>query len=214
MRLSVSTAHTHDAWLTLTHGLTQPLSPDQDRGRSQPSGYGYEFGFLTRQRATWPVGALGHLITYLKQSGKPITRGHRVPMWFYSKAGDEIASVLGKVQPISSERLASKMKAVVFWPHMSYPGGFSTSTGYFTALIGTTITQEEWDMAKATSSAHLLLLLFKAGIGQISDLQRSTVTDHDAWRKEWDTIGRFSPEEADRLLISLAAPKTGSTELN
>jgi Suppressor of fused protein (SUFU) len=191
-------------WLTLTHGLTQPLSPEESRSRNEPSAYGAEFGFLTKEHVSWPVEALGQLMTYLKQSGEAIERGHRVPMWFSSKGDREISPVLGKASSDVSTRPVGQMRALLFWPYMSHRRAFETSTGYFSVLVATAITQPEWDMAKATSSAHVLLLLFKANIGQISDLPRGTVTENESWAAEWQNICQLSPAEAEERLLDYA----------
>ena len=93
------------------------------------------------------------------------------------------------------------MRAMLFWPYMRYPGGFDTSTGYFSILLGTSITEEEWDMAKSTSSSHLLLLLFEAGIGQVCDINRRSLIEQTQWRKRWREIQSLSGDQADDLLL-------------
>jgi hypothetical protein len=190
-------------WLTITHGLTQPGGPEECHGEKSQSGYGYELGFLTRSHVTWCESALLQLITYIKQSGRPIDRGHRVPMWFSTEMDHEVSSHLGKAEVQNPSLSTSEMSAILFWPYMKYPRGFSTSTGFFSVLLGTLITQAEWDMAKATSTSHLLLLLFRAGIGQVSDIHRSTITINRTWELEWERIRRVSENEAGDLLLDL-----------
>jgi hypothetical protein len=92
---------------------------------------------------------------------------------------------------------------------MLHPSGFSTSTGYFAVLVATAITQSEWHMARATSTAHLLLLLFRANIGQISDITRQTVTEDELWAAEWQNICRLSPAEAEQRLLDHAGEEPG-----
>ena len=191
-------------WLVITHGLTQPLSAKEVAGVDMPSGYGYEFGFLANDNPAWAPEALQQLLTYVMQSGTPIERGHRVPMGFFPHASNIITPELGKIPEEANHHPLGEMRAVLFWPYMSYPRGFSSSTGYFSILLGTTITQTEWNMAKATSSAHLLLLLFKAGIGQISDLLRPTVTNKKRWASEWQSIRCLPEEEVEQLLLEYA----------
>lgn len=186
-------------WLTMSHGLTQPIEPavvDPDT----VSGYGYEFGFLTAEKHAWCADALWQLLTYLKQSGSFIERGHRVPMWFSEGASGNLFPKLGK--PESDERSPiGKIRALLFWPYMRHPAGFTTSTGYFSVLIGTTITQAEWELAKATSSAHLLLLLFRLGIGQTSDVSRDSAHVTADGKTQWRTIESLSEDEVNAMLL-------------
>jgi hypothetical protein len=97
------------------------------------------------------------------------------------------------------------MRALLFWPYMRHVRGFETSTGFFGVLIGTTITDLEWKMAKETSSTHLLLLLFLSGVGQRSDLNRASVVEESRWRSEWERVRSMSESDADRELLVTAA---------
>jgi hypothetical protein len=193
-------------WLTISHGLSQPLQPAKKSSSPGVSGYGYEFGFLTRSKESWCSGALYQLLTYLKESKKGIARGHRVPVFFSKSCESSYKSTLGI--PGSTEATFGEMRALLFWPYMAYPSGFDTSTGYFSILVGTTITQAEWELAKASSSSHLLLLLFEARIGQISDLARRTLTNDEKWQKRWDEINKLSQDQADEMLLRVAGAKT------
>jgi hypothetical protein len=188
-------------WLTISHGLTQPSEPPESDTTDVASGYGYEFGFLTRSKATWCPDALRQLMTYLRQSGASIERGHRVPMWFSSNSDSSYVATLGKHPFGSKAQLFGEMRAVLFWPYMHHPAGFSTSTGYFSILLGTTITQSEWEMAKETSTSHLLLILFEAGIGQESDLGRKTVTSDKQWRDRWQQLSKLPQAVVDEMLL-------------
>lgn len=127
--------HRHE-WLTISHGLSQPLEPPQPGRTDIPSGYGYEFGFLTNAKETWCHQALWQLMTYLKQSGNNIDRGHRVPIWFSLKQESSYIVTLGKYQSDATVQPFGDMRAVVFWPYMAHPAGFDTSTGYFSVLLG------------------------------------------------------------------------------
>lgn len=194
-------------WFALTHGLTQPESPEVVRGKDDPSGYGSEFAFMTREQADWAPDALKLLLTYLKQSGRPIERGNRVPFWFHRDSSENLASEIGKVDPRKETRPpVSEMRALVFWPHMGYPSGFDTSTGFFNILVATTISDKEWQLAKATSSTHLMLILFLAGIGQHSDLARPSVAVESTLRKEWERISSLSENAVEQELLHFAAP--------
>jgi hypothetical protein len=86
-------------------------------------------------------------------------------------------------------------RALLFWKYRLQPKPLWTSTGYFDILIGTMITQGEWQMAKETSAAHIVLLLSRAGIGQESDPERRPLTAEPRWSVEWDEIRALSDED-------------------
>ncbi len=187
-------------WLYLSHGLTQPLEP-QPPIAGRWSGYGCEFGILTRDKSPWAVNILYQLMTYWKAAGATIGIGHRVPLAFFDRnSGGEAQPELGMVQDGDPISPMGEMRALVFWKYSLQPTPLWTSTGYFDILIGSTITQLEWEMAKETSSAHVLLLLSRAGIGQGSELDRETVTADLRWAAEWDEIRALPDDEVLRLL--------------
>jgi hypothetical protein len=187
-------------WLYLSHGLTQPLEP-QPRVLGRWSGYGCEFGILTREKSHWPVEVLHQLMTYWKSEGATIGIGHRVPLAFFGRhSSNEVHPELGMVQEGGTVPPVGEMRALLFWKYGLQPKPLCTRTGYFDVLIGTTITQGEWQLAKETSSAHLVLLLARAGIGQVSDLRRQTVTEDPRWSAGWDEINTLPEERVLRLL--------------
>lgn len=188
-------------WLTISHGLTQPLEIHKSDSTDLASGYGYEFGFLTREHSPWCAHALYLILTYLQERKRSIDRGSRVPMWFSQDNENTPAVNLGTVPHDVPIPPLGLMRAMLFWPYMLYPGGFDTSTGYFSILLGTSITEEEWDMAKSTSSSHLLLLLFEAGIGQVCDINRRSIIEQSQWRKRWREIQSLSGDQTDDLLL-------------
>ena len=194
-------------WLALSHGLTQPESPQDVRGQDEPSGYGCEFAFTTPEKADWAPDALQLLLTYLKQSARAIERGHRLPFWFFRDSSQNLVGEIGKVDRREGRSPVGEMRALIFWPDMSHPSGFDTSTGFFSILVGTTITEKEWQLAKGTSSAHLLLMLFTAGVGQLSDLNRPSVATETTLRTEWERISSLPEEAAEKELLRFANPK-------
>jgi hypothetical protein len=76
------------------------------------------------------------------------------------------------------------------------PSSFGTSVGSFQLLIGTTITEAEWAFAKEHSSKHLMLLLFRCGIGQISDLARDDTVSGHRWGEDVRLVASMSRERA------------------
>lgn len=199
------TEQTDSQWLTVTHGLTQPQDQNMEVSPDLPSAYGYEFGIISGTRERWVCDALWQVLTYVRQGNAIIKRGHRVPVWF---AGKE-QFVLGKNS--TNDRALGEMRALLFWPHMKYPAGFDCSTGYFSILIGTLITEQEWKLARETSSVHLLLLLFEAGVCQLSDRFRTCLTQQATFRAAFDRISVMREEEVHQELLGLSRGRPVNT---
>ena len=115
-------------------------------------------------------------------------------------SGGQAEPELGMVQDSDPVRPVGEIRALLFWKYRLQPTPLWTNTGYFDILIGTTITQGEWQMTKETSSAHVLLLLSRAGIGQGSELDRETVMADPRWAAKWDEIRALPDDEVLRLL--------------
>ena len=190
-------------WLCLSHGLTQPDEP-QPPVPGQWSGYGCEFGIATREKSPWATEILYQLLTYWKSEGLPIGPGARVPLAFFGQdSPSTIQPRLGMIEGDEPTPPIGEMRALLFWQYRCQPKPLWTSTGYFDLVIATTITQEEWDFAKETSSAHLMLLLERAGIGQLSDLHRSSLTSDPRWQAELETVRSLAEEQALNLLNAM-----------
>lgn len=185
-------------WLTLSHGLTQPVSPDEVKSADSPSGYGWEFAVLSKAKPMWAVALLYQVITYLRQTRRRIDAGHRVPFTFAIDRDVQVVAKLGK--PAHHDSTFGGIRALLFWPYLQYPTGFTTRTGSFGILVGTGITEAEWQLAKETSSPHMLLLLCEAGVGQVTDPKRATITESGRWASEWLRIRSMTPTEVDRRL--------------
>jgi hypothetical protein len=144
---------------------------------------------------------LYQLMTYWKSAGATIGIGHRVPLAFFDRNSDGQAQPeLGMVQDNDPVPPVGKMRALLFWKYRLQPTPLWTSTGYFDILIGTTITEAEWQMTKETSPAHILLLLSRAGIGQNSEVEREPVTADPRWAVEWEKIRALPEDDVLRLL--------------
>ena len=93
-----------------------------------------------------------------------------------------------------------EIRAVLFWRYLFPDWEFLTSTGKFIILIATGITEREWQLAKQTTTAHLLLLLCRSGIAQRTLVNRKCLLDNPRWQDEWRQIEKLAPEECDRQL--------------
>ena len=188
-------------WLFLTLGMSQPSGSDEVRERRTSgafhSGHGYELGVLTQDAATWPAKLLYELVTYITEpESVPVGWGHRFAFGFYEVSEVEQVFV-GTVDLVPR----GELRGLLVWPYLPTPF-FLTSTGRADVLIATGITQPEWDLAKATSSPHLLLWFTLMGIGQKTDPKRSCLTRDPSAQATWSRVERMSVEEVLKQLES------------
>jgi hypothetical protein len=184
-----------DDWLYVTHGLAQPAGPEEVAARLQAgeshSGYGWEFGLVVAEPAPWVPNLLYELLTYTRE-GKRLGPGHRYRLVYRAEDG-----TLQPSRILTAERdqqPGGATAALIFWPFLLRQSHFVTSTGDFGILIGTLVTGEELELARKTTSSHLLLLLCNAGIAQRSDPLRGTVTHDLRWAREWERVAPLSYE--------------------
>ena len=186
-------------WLYLTLGLSQPSAPDDrppQRSRDDLknlSGYGAEFGILLEAPEDWSPRFLQELMGYTL-SEAPVRGGHRVPFGFYSTDTKDRSWFMGDPGDLGVNAL-DDTRAIFFWPYLGPAGMFLTSTGNFEILIGTSITGDEWEYAKETSTAHLLWLLCQAGIVQRTIFGRKSILSGKRWAEEADQIRNLPYEE-------------------
>jgi hypothetical protein len=189
------------AYLTLGHGLTQPVSiREMNSAYAGRSGYGYEYGLLTRDISEWRFDVLYQLMTYIRQSGRNVEAGHRIPFSFFRAENGTQSVRLGRVSAPNRATSLNNPAAMMFWPYLRRPNELETSTGKFGILIGTLITEAELKLAKDTSTVHVMLLLFRSGVGQLSDPSRPSVTDTTDGANHWSDIKNLTIIEAERSL--------------
>jgi hypothetical protein len=190
--------HRRDHWLYLTLGLTQPLDEDQvKRERAagkQYSSYGFELGVLTDERVNWPSEALYLFLSHVTE-GLQLNWGDRFAFGFHRKTEDELGVFTGRPSDLGIEPVGD-IRAVLFWPYLLPDTEFVTSTGNATIYIATGITEDEWQLAKSTTTAHVLLLLCRAGIHQRTDPMRSSLLSVPRWKAEWQKIAELDGEQA------------------
>lgn len=199
-------------WTYMTLGLSQPLAPHED-GVDQTtvesprlSRTGVEVAFVTKDAKYWGPFALFQIARYVLDSKEPIRPGARLPFRFIRPSGpgadrDAILTALGMVPP--NHTGVGDMASLLFWPALDRDGPFVTSTGRFDLLVGTAITGPEWDLAKATSSVHLLLLLVKMGNGQKTEALRKCLSLDPKAMAEWEKIKGLT---RDQVLEALYGP--------
>ena len=190
--------HRRDQWLYLTLGLTQPLDKRQvereRRAGKQYSSYGFELGILTDEPADWPTGALYVFVSHVTD-GVELDWGHRFAFGFHRTADGTLGVFTGMPSELGIDPMGD-IRAMLFWPYLFPEASFVTSTGKAIIYIATGITEDEWELAKATTTAHVLLLLCRAGIGQRTDPKRRSVLNDPRWKEEWQTIAALEGEQA------------------
>jgi hypothetical protein len=204
-------AEPRDHWLYLTLGLTQPLDAEQVRREraagKRYSARGVELGILTGTRADWAPGALYLYLSAITE-GDMINWGDRFAFGFHQTADGELSVFTGHPDK-AGVREVGDIRAMVFWKYLSPRGTFVTSTGNALILIGTGITADEWQLCQATTTAHVLLLLCRAGIGQKTDPTRKSLLADPRWAEEWRRIESLTPEQAAGELETYASRQPG-----
>lgn len=190
--------HRRDHWLYLTLGLTQPLDQiqvmDERRAGKQFSSHGFELGILTDEKSDWPTKALYLFLSHITE-GLELHWGDRFAFGFRQEADGSLGVFTGLPGELRIEP-AGEIRAMLFWPYLFPDANFVTSTGKAMIYIATGITEDEWQLAKATTTAHVLLLLFRAGVGQRTDPERRSVMTDRRWRDEWQRIVTLGGEQA------------------
>ncbi len=194
--------HRRDDWLYLTMGLSQPLDQREvDAAREAGSPYssrGFELGFLVPDQCGWPAEVLQGLMTLITDD-VPIQWGTHFPFGFTRRDSGELAGFGGRAED-ASVAPCGPIRALLFWRYLIPDWELSTSTGEFIILIGTGITAEEWQHSRATTAAHLMLLLCRAGIGQRTIADRECLFEIARWQDEWREIEKLDPQECEQQL--------------
>ena len=194
--------HERNHWLYVTLGLTQPLDEEQVRleraAGKQYSAHGFELGILTARQSAWVTSALSLLLTHITE-GVEVKWGDRFAFGFQPTVSGELEPFTGQADELGIAAFGS-VRAVLFWPYLLPDATFVTSTGKAMIMIATGITGDEWEFARATTTAQLLLLLCQAGIGQRTDLTRSSVLVEPRWLAERQRIEALGGEAADAEL--------------
>lgn len=184
-------ARKRDFWLFSTVGLSQPNEEPKgpvDPENPAPSRHGFEVAVATTELQPWAFIALCQMAKVALEPPAPIRIGTRIPFLFAkpkgSGADEELTPCIGQLP--ANHEVKGEITSAILWPSLDRDGPFVTSTGRFDVLIATAITMPEWELAKATSSGHVLLLLRDAGVGQTSDPMRKTITTNEVWKRAWE----------------------------
>jgi len=141
---------------------------------------------------------LGLLLTHITE-GVEVKWGDRFAFGFQQTDAEGLLPFTGRAEELGFAAFGS-VRAVLFWPYLFPQATFVTSTGKAMIMIATGITGDEWEFARATTTAQLLLLLCQAGIGQRTDLTRTSVLSDPKWLVERRRIETLGGEAADAEL--------------
>jgi hypothetical protein len=198
-------------WIYGTHGLAQWGTREEMALARQEgdrlSGPGYEFAIIVDQAAPWAPGLLRSLMAYDQKQraagGWGMRPGDRMPFQFEAIEEDDTRWMRGGASD-DANAASDGTRSLMFWRYLCAFGTITTSTGSFELRVATTITGEELQLAKATSSCHLLLLLEWAGVGQRSVPGRACATQRPGWELAWADIAKLPFDETKRRLGELA----------
>jgi hypothetical protein len=193
-------------WVYASVGLSQPADPDDkprngERG-SNLSAHGVEFGMVVSEPAEWIGSFFAELMGYAS-AVSPIYIGHRFPFGLHRKGG-KTSWFIGHPEELEVKAFG-ETRALIFWPYLGGPRWLTTGTGSFEFLCATAITGEEWEYAKQTSSPHLLVLLFEAGVGQLSRFDRTSLFAQTRFRRRAEDLASESREQVESTLWRLSA---------
>jgi hypothetical protein len=181
------------SWLFVTAGVSTP--PPGRTGRW----LGTEFAVETPGFADWAPGLLFQLAGYANIfRERDLGAGDRFPVCF-GQPGRGAEPFLFELLPAGVDRVTATA-AVVLWPLAALPERTLAGGDRLALLQATTITAGELALAEATSTAHLLLLLARLGLGRASDPLRPCATTHARFAAEWERAARLSYSELAPLL--------------
>jgi hypothetical protein len=183
-------------WLFVTAGASNP--PPGADGRW----LGTEFAVETPEFADWAPGLLFQLAGYGNIfRERDLGAGDRFPVCFGQPGrprAPEAEPFLFELLPSGVGRVTGTA-AVVLWPLAQLPERTLGGGDRLVVLQATTITAGELALAEATSTAHLLHLLGRLGLGRASDPLRPCATKHARFAAEWERTARLPFAEVSAL---------------
>lgn len=166
-----------DGWAYVTHGLAQPMDPDD--GASEPddervSGLGIELVLSTREPALWAPEVLLVFVRYLlfDERARPFLPGHRIP-----------ASVLSQLHPETELTHLLGVESTSYPARIALPAGFCL----LVHLVGVTSAEVERarNLPDTIGSIVLAEVLAELGVGLHTDPARSCITKDPRFEAAW-----------------------------
>ncbi len=177
-------------YMYMTLGLTQP----SERGADALE---WEFAIQTKEYAQWPNQVLFDLLTYWLDQKSKIRRGLLLPLTFFMNAGNELCA--GLTNRLTHLEFVGAIRGLYLWDDSEHLR-FTVSSGEFGLMAAVAVTDDEIQMAQGTTPPHLLLLLKRMQIGQLSDPSRMSVMTMSGADTEWERIRAMSHDQAVREL--------------
>lgn len=158
-------------WLTVTHGMAQPLDKAEfdDGAGGEASGYGVELAIATPDSGPLGPRVLESVARWMVSTETPIARGQRLPAKDVMEGGG--ALMVMSAPPVEES--------------------FDTASGHFTLLFLLGITGDEYDLAKTLpgtdGSVRLEAALSGVGVPPVTDPARSGATGAADFRRAWSS---------------------------
>lgn len=184
--------HEQNCFLSMTLGLTQPVSPDDQT-------YPWEFSVQSSDSGEWQADLLYQLMTQWLRENRDMGFGYQLPLVFFTDPkGNLWAGLTNETEQLN---LVGEIRALVLWVSDD-DLQFKTSTNEFGLLSVVAMTADEKRLSDTSSPAHVLLLMRRLGVGQLCDPNRKSVLNHPKWKETWNSIEAMSHDEAfDSLTI-------------
>ncbi|MEX2216335.1 MAG: hypothetical protein WD768_19645 [Phycisphaeraceae bacterium] len=180
-------------YLHMTQGITQPLK----RG-SEYSATKWEFGVYTHDNINWPKQFLYDLVTCWSEMKGRIEVGHAFPVSFFKDSHGELDCAVTDLNDFTD--LVGPMRYLYLWPSLLDRVLLQTSVGDFYIMAATLATMGEVELADELTPPHLLLLLARLGLGQVSNPHRCCATDHPKFEQTWCQVKALHHDDAVREL--------------
>ncbi len=174
------------SYLYMTLGMSHPL-------QATDAAYPWEFAVRTTEHAEWPVDLLYQLLSqWLWEKGN-VGFGYHLPLKFFIGHDSNMwASISERVQ---HRKVVGAIRGLHLWTDLARLR-FKTLSGEFGLLTAVAVTEDEDDLVKETTPAHLMLLLRRMGLTQVCDPNRRSALHLPGALHEWDRIKGMSHDDA------------------
>lgn len=178
----------HDARLTISLGLSQPLDAESE-------GNPWEFGIYAPKDETWPAELLYDLVVGHASHPGWLAEGHCLPLTFFRNQNGELdcGSFHADAEPLIFP--VGHLRSLYLWRDLSQRTSIRTEQGEFFVMVATGITEDEERAGDTTSPAHVLLVLREMQIGQVTDPHRRSIFELPGSREAWQRIRLLTHDE-------------------
>jgi hypothetical protein len=125
--------------------------------------------------------------------GGNIDRGCFLPLSFFRNRKGELCG--GLSDEVEGNARVGEIRGLYLWPDLN-DYRFSPSSGNFGLITAIAVTKDEETKADELTPPHLLLLLKRMGLSQISDPFRKSFLKEAAGVSEWEEVKKLSHDQA------------------